>query len=64
MSATDFVAFLENVSVAEMDAWTRKLFVAKREDVETLIAKYRALADHRCKQLHRDAPQMRDALVT
>jgi hypothetical protein len=63
MSVAEFVAFFENVSVEEMDAWTKKLFAARRDDDETLIAKYRALADHRCKQLHRDAPQMRDALV-
>jgi hypothetical protein len=52
MSATDFVAFAADLSLAEMDAWTKKLFAGRREDDEALCAKYRALADDRCKQLH------------
>jgi hypothetical protein len=58
MTDAEFIAFCEPLSVDDMDAFTKRLFAGRREDDAALAAKYRALADHRCKQLHRDAPEM------
>jgi hypothetical protein len=58
MSDAEFIAFCEPLTVAEMDALTKRLFTGRREDDEALCARYRALADHRVKQMHRDAAHM------
>jgi hypothetical protein len=58
MNATNSVAFFENVSVAEMDAWTAKLFTGRSKDDQKLCSLYRALSEHRLRELHRDAAHM------
>jgi hypothetical protein len=51
MTDAEFIALCEPLTVDEMDVFTKRLFSGGREDDEALCAKYRALADHRCKQL-------------
>jgi hypothetical protein len=58
MSDAEFIAMCEPLTVDEMDVFTKRLFTGRREDDAALCSKYRALADHRCKQLHRDTPNM------
>jgi hypothetical protein len=58
MSDAEWISFCEPLSVAEMDELTKRLFTGRREDDAALCSKYRALADWRCEQLHRDTPEM------
>jgi hypothetical protein len=60
MSDAEFVAAFQGLTIREFDALTARLLsLANRdEQKESINAKYRALTDHRCRQLRELAPHM------